>query len=482
MKSAGIPTPILPHTAITGEPPVPHKTKMSHTFAYSPLDILTPRSRPAHPIRRWLWKGTAVFGALLLVFMGSDMTARWRDPSPKLALGHDLLPSYAAGQVVREGRAREMYDRPALTAVEQKIIQKANLDIDGRFGPWLNPPFYAWAFVPLSALPYRTAAAIFLVFNLMIFSLSLWLLSRILVVHPTAASCAATKHEPIDWRTLALVPILILIPLPFWQVMGHQQNTFISLLLLVGTVICWRGNKPVTAGAIAGLLFFKPQLGAVLACVLIADVGWRALVGLGITGVALLLITLITMPGCLSDYLHRLPPMLHWLQNELPYNWGRQVTFQSFWRLLLQGQVRGETILIARVLTWVCSGLVAQAMIGVCIHFRRGPRDAISRDRLIAAAIASMPVLMPYYMDYDLLLLAVPAILLAAEWIREPAAIRPVDCWLLFAWVTFCLESHFNPGIAGHSRFNPAVPLLFCMSILQITRCVRDGGARNVEM
>ena len=37
---------------------------------------------------------------------------------------------------------------------------------DARHGFWVNPPFYGWAFVPLAALPYRTAAAAYLVINL----------------------------------------------------------------------------------------------------------------------------------------------------------------------------------------------------------------------------------------------------------------------------------------------------------------------------
>ena len=46
---------------------------------------------------------------------------------------------------------------------------------------------------------------------------------------------------------------------------------------------------------------------------------------------------------------------------------------------------------------------------------------AVRRDRLIAAAIAATPLLMPFYFDYDQLLLAIPAVLLAAEWLRGPA-------------------------------------------------------------
>ena len=31
-----------------------------------------------------------------------------------------------------------------------------------------------------------------------------------------------------------------------------------------------------------------------------------------------------------------------------------------------------------------------------------------------------MPLIMPYYMDYDLMLFAIPAVLQSADWIRTP--------------------------------------------------------------
>jgi len=206
--------------------------------------------------------------------------------------------------------------------------------------------------------------------------------------------------------------------------------------------------------------------------------GWRALAGFAVTGLILLAVTLVSMPGCLTDYFVRLPPILHWLQMESPYNWGRQVTFQSFWRLLIQGQVRGDTILAVKVLWWLSSGLFVIAM-GFAVRYQLGSRSAISRDRLIAAAVASMPVLMPYYMDYDLLLLSVPLALLSAEWIRHPTAITRADRWLLAAWIIFCVETHFNPGVAGGSRINPAVPLLAVISVLHIARCFRPASTAD---
>jgi hypothetical protein len=431
-----------------------------------------------HPIRRRLWKiGIAL---ACVVAISISYIVRASIDNPKLQRGHDLLPSYAAGVLVRGGHPRLMYDRTAICAVETKVINDANLDMDPRYGPWLNPPFFAWFFVPLAMLPYRQAAFIFLVINVALLVASLKLLTQMLT--------ARSPGEPLpqggpkkDWRTTALVPFLTLIPLPVLQAMGHQQNTFISLFLLAMAVTFWRQGKAFAAGAVTGLLFFKPQLAAIFALVLVIAAGRRALEGLCVTGVFLLAVTLFTMPGCLGDFLHKVPAIVHWLQMESPYNWARQVTPHSFWRLIIQGHVRGETSSPAKILWWICSGEIAAALALTTWRYLRGPQNQSTRDRLIAAAIVSMPMLMPYYMDYDLLLLAVPAVLFAAEWVRDPSGITRSDHWLMYFWIAYGLESHFNPGLAGETRFNVTVPLLAAISMLHLWRCLRPAEIRSVN-
>ncbi|HZK81821.1 MAG TPA: glycosyltransferase family 87 protein, partial [Humisphaera sp.] len=326
--------------------------------------------------------------------------------------------------------------------------------------------------------PYRQAALIFLILNIVLLVISLKWLTRMLVARSPGESFATVATRK-DWRTLALVPFLTIIPLPVLQAMGHQQNTFISLFLLIAAVTLWRRGKAFAAGAVAGLLFFKPQLAAIFAIVLAIGLGWRALAGLCVTGGFLLGVTLIKMPGSLGDFFHQLPPILHWLQMESPYNWARQVTPQSFWRILIQGHVRGETSAPVKALWWLTSGAFGAAMVSAVWRYIRGPQNRTMRDRLIAASIVSMPLLMPYYMDYDLLLLAVPAALFAAEWVREPAGITRSDHWLLYMWIAYGLESHFNPGLAGDTHFNVTVPLLAAISGLHLWRCLRPAVVRS---
>jgi hypothetical protein len=85
---------------------------------------------------------------------------------------------------------------------------------------------------------------------------------------------------------------------------------------------------------------------------------------------------------------------------------------------------------------------------------------------------------MPFYFDYDLLLLAVPATLLAAELNGRTtgAAARPSDRWLVGAWAAMFLWLTINPGLAGMTRVNGTVILLSAVATLLTTRALRHGA------
>ena len=419
------------------------------------------REQPAKPssLRKRLWlagSGVALF-ILTLAVAGPLLDKDARDG--KLGLGYDFLPAYVAGHFARTGQFHAMYDRVAFSEMQTRVIREANLEMDGRYGAGLNPPHFGLLFAPLSALPYRTAAAAWLAINTALLAASLTLLMRML---------------PPERSIRGLVPLLVLASMPFCQAMGHQQNTFLSLLLLTVAVTCWRSGSPFAAGIVLGLMFYKPQLAIVIALVLVAEQGWRAALGLGVTGAITLLVTVCFMPGALTEYFHSLPSNLDWIQNQHAYNWGRQVTFLGFGRLLFNSPT------LARVLWIVGATTVGVALAAGFFRSRTAADRATRRDRLIAAAIASTPLLIPYYLDYDLLLLAVPAVLLAGE-LARPGDWAKADRWMLRAWVALYLWSYLNPGVSGMIRVSLTVPLVAAVVAGLIARCLRRERELETE-
>jgi hypothetical protein len=363
--------------------------------------------------------------------------------------GQDLLGSYAAGQIVRQGHATDMYDRHAVAATEQRIMQQNGITGDSRFLPWMNPPFAALPFVPLAAMPYRPAVIAWLAINIALAGICLSLLGGML-------------PEDLSRPRTMLLWLAIVFSMPFWQAMYAQQNTFVSLVLLCSVTHCWLSGRGFWAGVFVGLMLFKPQLAMVIAAVLGISMGAEAIVGFGVVAIGLPAITAWTLPGTLTAYLHQLPPTIHWLQMELHYNWGRQTTLQGFWRLAIQGHAAGETALLARLLAGAGAAAFGIPLVIAAWRTRGGDRSA--RRRLIAAAIVATPLIAPYYMDYDLLLLAVGAVLTITE--KPPLSGGLMGKGIAAAWFAVAIALYLNPFIAADGRWNVAVIAIVAMAVL----------------
>jgi len=463
---------------------VPDAKKWPHSADIGCIDplqtILFPSLRAA-PARKRLWFGAAcvaVFLATLAITSLTHSPAGATPPRGSAAtatsqsgtIGLDFIAFYTAGTFVREGRSNDLYDLSAVQAFQRDLARTNGVDLGDAMGPWWNPPFYAWVFVPLSYLPFGAATQVWMGVNLACAAVAVWLLCRML-------------PPGTGWRSWALVPVLLALSVPFIHTMTHGQNTCSSLLLVTLTVTAWRSGRGLLAGLAAGLLFYKPQLAAVLALALMASLGWRAALGLALTGAALLLVTLTTLPGSIDHFLHQMPANLHHVQTHCIYNWDRHVTFKAFYRLLLQGTAKGEVSGWAMGLTALSTAAVAVGL------FRVSPLDrwvdpiaAAARkssqphragvDRFIAATIVATPLLMPFYFDYDLLLLSVPAVLFAAEMMRRDRRVAMPRCdrWLLIAWPVFYAWLLINADIAESVRLNLAVPVLSAVASLMIVR------------
>ena len=381
----------------------------------------------------------------------------------------DFIAFYTAGTFVREGRASQLYDLNAVKQFQRELAAGRGEDLNGTYGPWWNPPFYALCFAPLSRMPYPMALKAWLGINLICAAGACWLLCRML---PEGTS-------PKSW---VLVPVLLALSTPFIYAISHAQNTCTSLLLLAGTVSLWRADKPLLAGLAAGLMFYKPQLAVIPSIVLVLDQGWRAGIGLAVTAMILVLINFAALPGTLTDYLHRLPANVHLLQAHGAYPWERHVTFKAFWRLLWQGNRSGEMSTGANALAAASSLIVGGWLVISWRASRAGSASfqadnrRLTRDRLISAAIVATPLLMPFYFDYDLLLLAIPAVLLAAE--RIKGEITATDRPLVAAWVVLYLWLMVNPDVAEKTRLNLAVPLLAGVCAMMVRR-ISAGPAQQ---
>jgi hypothetical protein len=414
--------------------------------------------RPA-PLAGRLWK---LLFAIAVVFVTVAIANCFLPADRAISrgmFGHDFLAFYSAGKLVRDGRAAELYDLDAMTAVQQQIASSADLELSSTLAPYWNPPHVALLVSPLAEFSFGSA-------------LLLWTAFGVLCLVFTALMLAALVRESTTLKShWLLVPAAMLLAPPTLQAFGHGQNTPLSLLLLTLTVLSWRAREPIWAGLCCSLLFYKPQLAAVIVVSLSLTLGWRVWVGMLVGGVPQLLLTVTRLPGSLSDYLQQLPRNLELVQFAQPYVWHRHSTLNGFFRFVFQGNAPGQTLLWITALSTTCALLIGVAIAYVWWRKRGEMHNALTSDRFIALVILAMPLLMPFYFDYDLLLLIVPGILIGIERL-ESRDTSSTSRWLTITGCVLFVWTMFNPPIAEAFGISLTVPLLCIVVALQAKRCL----------
>jgi hypothetical protein len=238
------------------------------------------------------------------------------------------------------------------------------------------------------------------------------------------------------------------------------------------TISLWRAGKSFLAGIVCGLLFYKPQLGAVVASVLCLCQGRRALLGLALTCTALVLVNVLTLPGTLKEFVFVMPQNLHWMQEEIVYRWARHITFKAFWRKAIQDDAVGPLSATVKILWGLCEAALLAGLLALIVKTRRGLDPACRRDRLISTTLIAMPLLMPFYFDYDLLLLSIGIAVYVADRERDGIPEHSAnweDRWLVRVFILFYVGLEFTL----RSRIHPIVPLLSFATVLLIRRGLR---------
>jgi hypothetical protein len=409
---------------------------------------------------RSFWLGGSALAILLVVALAMNPWLSADKQVDRRGMGLDFVAFYTAGTFVREGRGVDLYNLSAFDAYQKNLASANDLDLK-TVAAWWNPPVFAWIFAPLSLLSVKAAYITWLGINTICLVAAIRLLMNLF-------------PPEISWLYRGLIPLLICVSMPTIQTLGHAQNSAISLLILISALTLARKNWPVIAGAVVGLLSYKPQIAIAIAIILALSMNWRVLIGFAIVGVALLAINVLTLPGTLQQLALHLGENLHQIQFEQIYIWERQITFNGFWRLLLQGREPAE-----RSTTVVILALLSQAALASGLFYSwlrsRENIDGHKSETFMIAALAAMPLLLPYFLDYDLLLLAVPAVLYARRCLTTPRRLSIV------MWTALYVSLLVNPGVGRLTHLNLAVPLL-CMTVgAMIVEFEQKKSAREVH-
>lgn len=196
-----------------------------------------------------------------------------------LFFGVDFRGYYAVAQVLLAGG--NPYDYYQVAAVLLKVT--------GEMGnnPYYYPPWFAWLFIPLAKLPFQIARTIWMLFNLMVWNVSIFQLSKLI-------------HWPADgWKRYA---IFILSTLTFaWITFRYEQAGILVLGILVMVILSMQDQKWIQSGIWLALLLVKLNITLLvvsgISLWLLRKGQWRPILVMIVTTLALLAVSTLVTPN-----------------------------------------------------------------------------------------------------------------------------------------------------------------------------------------
>jgi len=317
-----------------------------------------------------------LFASYLVVFVGWLVLRPGGVHATLHPVGGDFPKCWAASAMARAGHPASVYDRDTLTAAEKAAVG----DKDPGYEMFDYPPMFLALVLPLSLLPYKSALLVWTLAGLAAYLFVLW---RI-----------APRPETI-WLALAF-PAALLTAL-------DGQNGFITLALFGAGLLLLEHRRPWIAGALFGLLCYKPQFGVLLPLAFIVGRQWRAAAGAAIVvaafaGLSVALFGVETWRAFLAS----VPVATH---NVLEQG---DVGFGKIQSIFGAARLWGASVAAAYAMQ-AATALIAAGLV-TWIWLKPGgfPTKA-------AALVTGTMLVVPYFADYDLVLIAIPIALLSWE-------------------------------------------------------------------
>jgi hypothetical protein len=225
---------------------------------------------------------SALIAALAIAAIYSAVL--WRIATNAYGATGDFLSFYAAGFLVRTGRATNLYDPTTLDWAQRRLYPGG---FDEAIGYPL-PVFVALLFAPLSLIPFTASFFLFMGAMTALLGGILATLRRYLNDVP-----ALPRNVFLGGAALGMPSVASIV---------FGQVDLLPLAGLTAGYLLLRSNRPQTAGLALCLTLFKPHMLLGAGLMLVVRREWRALASLAGAGVPLLVLpALLTAPDALID-------------------------------------------------------------------------------------------------------------------------------------------------------------------------------------
>jgi hypothetical protein len=350
-------------------------------------------------------------------------------------VGGDFPKCWAASALALGGHPAAVYDHATLAAAEKAAIGGKDLGYE----MFDYPPMFLAMVLPVSLLPYDGSLLASTLVGLAAYLIVMW---KIL-----------PRRETL-WVALAFPGALLTIL--------DGQNGLITVALFGGGLLLLE-RRPWVAGPLFGLLCYKPQFGILLPLVFVAARQWRAAVGaaLVVAAFAGLSVALFGVQTWRA-FLDSIPVTTHHVLEQGDVGFGKMQSIFGAARLW------GASVAVSYAMQAVVSLLAASAVLWIWLKPGGFPVKA-------AALAAGTLLVTPYFLDYDLVLLALSIAWLS--WDAMHSAFLPWEKSILFLVWLFPLFAAALSVLASL----PLTPLVLALLMLAIVRraaAVASAGAR----
>lgn len=297
--------------------------------------------------------------------------------------GTDFVQFYTLGRLAATGQLSRFDDFDTIRRTQLAAVPEAT----NVYFPPVYGPQVPLALAPLGRMTYGLALALWVSVS----AGAYFLLCDI----AAARSTGLAGHRGLVFLAALAFPA-------FWQLVQHGQLTVFAVAVFVGAWLLLRDARDWQAGALLGLLMYKPPLLAPILIVLFVARAWKllgpaivvsiaevAVTGfwIGLDGLRRYVLLMLHLPT-MSTLLFTKPEQAHGLK--------------AFWMMLVP---EPTTALVLYAVT----GLMVLAL-GVAIW-----RDRSDPSRAMAALVLVVALAAPYLFVYDLTILA-PACVWMADW------------------------------------------------------------------
>ncbi len=305
---------------------------------------------------------------------------------------------------------------------------------------WLYPPHFLLILLPFVVLPFALSYA---AFQMMSFAAA--------VAAGSYFWAGDAGRRPVWLVGLALAPATSV------NVIAGQ-NALLTLALLLGGVGLF-GRRDFAAGAILGLLSYKPQFAMMVPVALLAARNWRALAGAALS---------VASGVALSAATFGFAPWWDWLGHTVP---GGLIGGAADPAWSQTGRLWGLSVWAWATVLGAPGWLANTAQVAVVILAAASTwmafRGPFGRDRRMAVLLTATLVAAPHCSSYDLVLLAA-AVLLLYRAALDGIVIIPSLSLLVLPW---CAPLATVPR---SSIFGLGVPVVILGLLLMLLRPLRD--------